>query len=210
MTESLPSGINPDVICVEDDLYYYYDNDKKWRPGIPKERRKWCEIQIQLKQSKKKQNNFYRWNDVSKQLEYDYGKNENVVVAPQLTEEELNNANNIDFSQRRYDVHKEYVSHWKVVPRKAERVQIITDAHHNVSHMRIHATVGELDKTYHWQGMRNDVEYVLKSCIKCQEHNRGAKSHDKYTVPLKMHVARGPHSDFYMDCAFMSRCTRTG
>lgn len=56
--------------------------------------------------------------------------------------------------------------------------------------------------------MKATITKVLKTCLKCARWGRGTKINSKYTVPLKMHIAKGPNQDFYIDCAFMAPCTR--
>ena len=70
------------------------------------------------------------------------------------------------------------------VPRKEERKEIVKKEH-LLGHFQIETTYERLKENYYWKKMKDDVEFVVKTCLPCHRNEKYKTSeHPARSLPI--------------------------
>ena len=97
-----------------------------------------------------------------------YGKHKDGSSKKQVKYiEKLANHYLIDKDELKYRKNSE--SEYKIVPKKSDRREIVLKEH-LLGHFQAETTFERLKDVYFWKKMRDDVEFIVKSCPPCQRN----------------------------------------
>ena len=126
----------------------------------------------------------------------------NIPIPVEHTEEEWRNiAKNIynEKWENIYSIRKNVIEKkWKIIPPISERYQIIWEAHLALNHRSKNFVYYHLQKTYYWNGMIDDISFVLKHCKLCLEK----RSDSKFGKSFKVCVSNGPNDLYEIDLTY--------